>query len=60
MRKMMMTVLLVIALAPQTDAQELASICKSAGDLTVGQWVKFQSDAPVVSTLNGRIAIVDE
>ena len=60
LRKIITTMLLALPLASPLAAQDLASICKSIGELSIGQWVQFQADAPIVKTLNGRIAIVGE
>lgn len=60
MRRIIITMLLAITLAPPVAASDLAEICKKVGELTVGQWADYHSDVPIVKSLNSRYAIVGE
>ena len=55
------SVLLVFLLlcAPVAQAAELGGLCAGSRLLTVGQWAKYQSDVPFLTTMQeSRLAIV--
>ncbi len=60
MLRILITIVLTTTLTCIATAKDLADVCKKIGELSVGQWADYETDAPFVKSLNSRYAIVGE